>query len=48
MLEWIKVDKNYLDFLRVEEPRIPNSEYYDVRGRKLLKPFFLHCLNWII
>lgn len=40
MLEWIKVDKNYLDFLRVEEPRIPNSEYYDVRGRKLLKPFF--------
>ncbi|MGX6962012.1 type III toxin-antitoxin system ToxN/AbiQ family toxin [Vagococcus xieshaowenii] len=40
MLEWIKVDKNYLDFLRVKEPRIPNSEYYDARGRKLLKPFF--------
>lgn len=40
MLEWIKVDKNYLDFLRVKEPKIPNSEYYDARGRKLLKPFF--------
>lgn len=40
MFEWIKVEKDYLYFLRVEEPRIPNSEYYDVRGRELLKSFF--------